>query len=393
MVQKLGKCAFMAKADISSAFNLCPIWPGDFDLLGIKSDEGYWIQKTLPMGASCSCFIFEKFSTFIEWLAKKEAKSDYYDHLLDDFIIMHNSFDNCQFLMLNFLEVCARLNVPLSKDKWEGPVKIITYLGLEIDACEQMIRVPQEKIDKAKLASLSLIESKKVTLQQLQALTGLLNFLAKALPSGRAFIRRFYDRMSKVKKSFHFVRVSKDMRDDAYTWLQFLEEFNGTRIFNESEWFENGVLELYTDAAGNKNMGCGCYFNGSWSVFKWPQTWEENIFKDITYLELIPILLALHIWGRLLERKKIILRTDNAALVDILNKKSSRNKNVMVLIRSLKRNIQVKAKHVHGKRNKICDSISRFQWQRLHRLLPDSASRTPCLIPDSFLQTLRLNVK
>jgi hypothetical protein len=162
MVQKLGKCAFMAKADISSALNLCPFWPGDFDLLSIKSDEGYWIQKTLPMGASCSCFIFEKFSTFIEWLAKKEEKSYYYDHLLDDFILMHNSFDNCQFLMLNFLEVCARLNVPLSKDKWEGPVKLITYLGLEIDACEQMIRVPQEKIDKAKSALLSLIEKKRL---------------------------------------------------------------------------------------------------------------------------------------------------------------------------------------------------------------------------------------
>jgi hypothetical protein len=39
------------------------------------------------------------------------------------------------------------------------------------------------KIDKAKSALLSW-----VTLQQLQALTELLNFLAKALPSGRAFI-------------------------------------------------------------------------------------------------------------------------------------------------------------------------------------------------------------
>jgi hypothetical protein len=27
-----------------------------------------------------------------------------------------------------------------------------------------------------------------------------------------------------------------------------------------------------------------------------PQTWAENIYKDKTYLELLPILLAFHIW-------------------------------------------------------------------------------------------------
>jgi hypothetical protein len=41
IVQEIGGSAFMAKADISSAFNLCPIWLGDFDLLGIKTEEGY----------------------------------------------------------------------------------------------------------------------------------------------------------------------------------------------------------------------------------------------------------------------------------------------------------------------------------------------------------------
>lgn len=67
-VRTLGKGAFMAKADIASAFDLCPVQPSDFDLLGIKTDMGYWIQKSLPMGVSSACFIFEKVSTFLHWL-------------------------------------------------------------------------------------------------------------------------------------------------------------------------------------------------------------------------------------------------------------------------------------------------------------------------------------
>ncbi len=50
----------MGKQDIKSAFNLCPIYPGDFDLLGIASPQGYWIQKVLPQGTAISCAIFEK---------------------------------------------------------------------------------------------------------------------------------------------------------------------------------------------------------------------------------------------------------------------------------------------------------------------------------------------
>ena len=150
IVQEIGMSAYMAKADISSAFNLCPIWPGDFDLLGIKTDEGYWIQKMLPQGASCSCFIFEKFAKFLQWLVSKESKSSYFDHMLDDFFMAEKSFGKCLSLMQTFNKVCSELGVPLSIEKWMGPVTTIIYLGLEIDSIKQIVRVPLEKITKAK---------------------------------------------------------------------------------------------------------------------------------------------------------------------------------------------------------------------------------------------------
>jgi hypothetical protein len=36
MVQKLGKGALLATADIKTAFRLLRIWPGDFDQLGFS---------------------------------------------------------------------------------------------------------------------------------------------------------------------------------------------------------------------------------------------------------------------------------------------------------------------------------------------------------------------
>jgi hypothetical protein len=54
MVQKLGKGALLAKADIKSAFRLLRIWPGDFDQLGFSFSGNFYFDKCLPMGAEVS---------------------------------------------------------------------------------------------------------------------------------------------------------------------------------------------------------------------------------------------------------------------------------------------------------------------------------------------------
>ena len=66
MIAKIGKGANIGKRDIKSAFRLLPIYPGDFDLLGFKFDDMYYIDKCLPMGCSISCKVFEDFATFFK---------------------------------------------------------------------------------------------------------------------------------------------------------------------------------------------------------------------------------------------------------------------------------------------------------------------------------------
>ena len=57
----------IARLDIKIAFRLLPIHPSDFELLGYKICENYFVDKCLPFGCSISCSLFEKFSTFLEW--------------------------------------------------------------------------------------------------------------------------------------------------------------------------------------------------------------------------------------------------------------------------------------------------------------------------------------
>ena len=114
--------------------------------------------------------------------------------------------------MLEFSDMCKELGVPIAQEKTEGPSTSLVYLGYLLDTIKSQIKIPGEKI----LRLLELIDNalslKKLTLKELQSLTGSLQFCAKAMPSARAFIRRMYASMSNVKKhiiAYVLLRVSR----------------------------------------------------------------------------------------------------------------------------------------------------------------------------------------
>ena len=69
-----------------------------------------------------------------------------------------------------------------------------------------------------------------------------------------------------------------------------------------------------------------------WFYGPFPIAWHS---LNISFLELFPITLAVHIWGATMANSCVLFFTDNAALVDIINKQTSKHKQVMILIRDL----------------------------------------------------------
>ncbi|KAK6170386.1 hypothetical protein SNE40_018795 [Patella caerulea] len=383
--------------DIKSAFRLLPIYPGDFDLLGFQFDNKYYIDKCLPMGCSISCSLFEKFSTFLHWVVEFKSGLDCLEHYLDDFIFIGGNISTCQKLISCFVDLCEEIGVPIAHEKTVGPVTTLTFLGLEIDTVKTVIRIPTNKTQN--LISLLQLYSKrkKITLKNMQSLAGSLNFLCKAIRPGRAFIRRFYDAMIGIKKQFHFIRINDGLKQDMLIWLEFLTDFNGQVYFPELIWSSSEVLQLFTDSAGRYDLGCGAYLSGQWTYFQWPLCWKNSaIISDVTFLELVPIFIAISVWGEKLANKKITFNVDNMALVTILNKCTSKSKRIMQLLRpfllyALKNNIIFRSRHLSSCSNAISDSISRKQWTRFRSLAP-AADVNPQPIPDYTLNTI-YNVK
>lgn len=395
MVYECGPNAQMAKIDIKSAFRLLPVNPADFDLLGIEFADQIFIDKCLPFGCSISCKLFETLATFLQFMVEYRSGLHTIDHYLDDyFFVSPKESDDCICLMNTFKNLCQELAIPIAESKTMGPTNVLVFLGLIIDTTLMMVRIPEEKLQKLRLLLLPLLNKKKATVKNMQSLAGLLAFCSRAIPSSRAFIRRFYDLTAKFENKPHYlVRITSEVKEDIILWLSFLEDFNGQCFFPDRVWSSSDMLQLFTDSSGNPNLGCGCYFNGLWAQLHWPNEWEgSQIFKNMALLELIPVVLALVLWADKLKSKKILFHIDNLSLVNILSKRTSKDKQIMKLVRRLVlitmlNNIQFKPIHICTKNNSVADAISRFQMSRFRSLAPQ-AQIHPSPIPEEFLKII-----
>lgn len=148
IIQRQGKGCAMAKTDVRSAFCIVPVHLSDYPLLGFQWKEKWYYDKTLPMGCSSSCQIFEDLSTAMEWVAKNKLQLPDIIHILDDFLIIDKSLDTFSAKLNRFLQFCHELGVPMAEEKTVGPAHVLTFVGIELDCLKHEARLPQEKVEK-----------------------------------------------------------------------------------------------------------------------------------------------------------------------------------------------------------------------------------------------------
>ncbi|KAH3833697.1 hypothetical protein DPMN_107009 [Dreissena polymorpha] len=385
LLLNLGPGTLFSKTDIDSAFRLIPIHPSDYHLLGFKFQEKIYFDKCLPMGASSSCAIFERFSTALHYASEQFLGIKHMVHILDDFLFLGPADSPiCQTNLQKFLDFCSLIGVPIKSEKTENATPIITFMGLELDSLTMEARLPHDKLLKLRELLMKTSKSRKVTLKELQSLLGLLNFCCQVVTPGRSFLRRLTDLTKKVTNPNHHITLNKESRKDLHAWRLFADHFNGKSLLHKRRWLTSDTLHLHTDASGS--IGFGAIFKHHW----FSGTWSENLLPfDITFKELFPIVLAIEIWGHELQEKCIILHTDNAAVVHIINRQTCKIPHIMHLVRrlvlaSMKCNILLNAEHIPGKFNILPDLLSRSQIEKFQASAPQM-DKVPTAIPDHLL--------
>ena len=383
-ISTLGIGCYLSKTDIQSAFRLIPLSPQEHYLLGFTFEGLYYYDRNLPMGLRSSCQIFEYFSSSLEWIAKYKLSIPHVLHVLDDFLFISSSQLECQNSLDKLISMCGHIGVPIAQDKTQNSTQILTFLGIEIDTTLMQVRLPTDKVHKCITAIQQMLSQKKATLKQIQQLSGLLNFATQVVIPGRPFLRRIHELTIGLTHPFQHVHINSQARLDLLAWLQFLRSFNGKSIWLSSPFISYPHLDLYTDSSGS--IGYGSLFGSNWFNGEWSQNWQS---KHITILELYPIVASIALWSSRLANKHLSIHTDNISLTYIINNMYSKDKEVMVLIRKLvvscmSFNIHIRAHHIPGKYNILCDLLSRQQVSKFKSLAP-WASPTPTQVPCQLL--------
>ena len=287
---------FYSKSDLISAFRLLPIKLGHRRWLLMKAKHPqlknwfYFIDKCLPFGSSISCAHFQLFSDALAAIFEKKLNFRVTNYL-DDFLFVVISEKVCNDLLHQFIAICNMVNCPVSEEKTERASQAMIFLGILLDGKNHVLAVPQDKCIKVINLLKLVIEKRKVTINMIQKLTGLFNFLQRAIMPGCTFTRQLYnklkytDKTGKPLKQYHHIKVDHEVKEDCKVWLEFLNPQIADKITQvqlcrpfvdlDAMTYAN-TLDFWTDASKKSDYGFGCVFGLRWIIGQWPKNFIYN---------------------------------------------------------------------------------------------------------------------
>ena len=399
-----------AKTDCSHAFRIVPTRPDQrFVLLmcayhPVTKQKFYFVDKCLPFGSSKSCAIFQSFSDALKHITDYKislviTRPPAITNYLDDFLFISLCIKLCNQALDIFLSVCKTVNCPISDEKTERPTEIIIFLGTLLNGRSHTLSIPQEKIEKTLGYLRSAVTKKKATIKFIQRLTGLLNFLHRAIVPGRAFTRGMYDRIKlhdnkgRILQSHHHITLTHDFTQDCWVWIKFLNNTQDTRICRPFVDFQtnraSNDLFFFSDASKAVELGMGAIFNYNWSCAQWPAKFIKEKDPSIEFLELFALAAGLFTWkeSHQLKNARINIYCDNQAVMYMVNSSASSCPQCRKLIRliaclGINNNVRITVKFVRSQDNILADSLSRLDHRRFWANAPKGTSLVPDEIPE-----------
>ena len=276
---------FYAKSDFSGAFRILPIKVSHRFCLILKARHPvtqqmfYFIDKCLPFGASISCANFQAFSDAIKHIVEWKISLVLYvkvpciTNYLDNFLFIAISLIICNGMIEIFMEICVQIGCPISLEKTKWALQLLIFLGILMNGRALTLCIPEDKRQKAMSLVNFAIDQKKVKVEFIQKLTGVLNFLNRAIVPGRAFTRGMYSRLKltnkagKPLKQYHHVYLNRQFILDCKMWRTFLVDERNKRLYQPfvdlaAEGDQNlQILKFYSDASKNEDFGMGAVFD------------------------------------------------------------------------------------------------------------------------------------
>ena len=243
-------------------------------------------------------------------------------------------------MVSKFGNLCQKKLVPPSTE--------VVCLGILINTFNKTISIPSERLQEIKAMCGTWKHKKSCTRTQLQTLLGSLLYITKCVAPARSFLNRMLQ-VLRYNSQVSPVRLTPAFHQDLNWFLTFLHQYNGVTYFHHKKV----DFEVHLDASFS---GFGAKFGPI--VYALPLG-DQFSHLHITQLEMLNIVVALKVWSNLWQNKKIKIKCDNLAVVEVLDSGKTRDQFLALCARnvwliSAMCNIQLVFSHIPGKKQSHC---------------------------------------
>ena len=313
-------------------------------------------------------FFLEKVTDSIRYIMREHGFYNLFNYV-DDLIYcdlpskIHEAYE---FL----LKLLPELGLDINKKKLVPPTTSMICLGILVDSQARTMSVPPEKLASIVTMCQQWTNKKSCTKRQLQSLLGSLLFISKCVRPARIFLNcmlAFLRGMGAQK----ITTLTSEFFRDLNWFCTFFRQFNGVVYYDPRPI----QAELHLDAC---LTGMGGVFEKQCYALPVPRGFHQY---SIVHLEMLNIVVALKVWATQWSNKKLRIKCDNMAVVEVLTSGKTKDnilatcaRNVWLL--SAIFNISIHIEHIPGKQNVIADLLSRYQfdtksWDLLNTYVPN----------------------
>ena len=358
-IAQVGRKTYVWKKDLSRAFRQYPLDPGDYELFGYIWRGYYFFDMVLVMGHRVAPYIAQRISNALRYIMQQMQY-----HMLnyvDDFVGAEIK-DIATKAYNAFGDLLRNLGVSESLAKSVEPTQIIQFLGVTFRVHTMTMEVSESRLLELN-QELTDWNNKSVFLRvELEQLIGKLQFITACVRPGRIFLSRLLNALRGCQRGVKY-SVSSEMRKDIEWWKTYMPKYNGVSIMWPTVITEPDSV-ISTDAS----LGAlgGYNKNNAYFHVRLSAEWKN---KNIAYLEMWALILALKVWGASLRGTKITMLCDNQSVVSVLTYGRSRDIFLQDGMREVAylcavHECEIKLQYIPTHVNLVADALSRWHIAR-----------------------------
>ena len=277
------------------------------------------------------------------------------------------------YLFAKFVNLVGDLSLQLSATAGHivEPRFVITVLGCEYDTINNIIRLPQDKLDAFSNILALFLHKQAASRRELASLAGKLLFASQVIQPGRLFLARVLAVKNIAPEDESPVNLTDDFREDIRWWVSHIEGWNGRSFLVHTQ-----TAHLALDASkqgwygGYPGLGAYNLVNNQFFSCGVPVEFQD---WDISELELLAHIIACKVWDHDWDTAAVSIATDNEVCRWLLSNGRCRHPARLAMARLLvsrqwKGNYRINSVRVSTEENVLADALSREampgMWQR-----------------------------